>query len=99
MPKGAEPDILTIVPLVLPLVATPSRLGAAVLTLPILALVMPPEAIFFVPIAFFLAIISMKGFALAIVSPPFLKVLPLSAFEKSLPTDCGTPAFLANDGL
>jgi hypothetical protein len=33
------------------------------------------------------------------ISPPLLKVLPLSAVEKSLPTDCGTPAFLANDGL
>ena len=33
------------------------------------------------------------------ISPPLLKVLPLSAFENSLPTDCGTPAFLANAGL
>ena len=35
----------------------------------------------------------------AIVSPPFENLLFLSAVEKSLPTDCGTPTFFANAGL
>jgi len=41
IPSGLEPAMLTCLPLVLPLAARPSRLGAAVRTAPILALVMP----------------------------------------------------------
>jgi len=33
------------------------------------------------------------------IARSFLNVLPLSAFAKSLPTDCLTPTFLANAGL
>ena len=42
------PAILTIVPLVLPFIATPSRLGAAVFTAPILLAAIPPDCIFFI---------------------------------------------------
>src|SRR5574343_96477 len=50
-------------------------------------------AFFMKPTSFF--IIALDSF----MSPPFANLRPLSALRKSLPTDAGTPAFLANAGL